>query len=632
VSGVCRTVIPVIGSLPVVPGLTGLAILARGGHATVFRAVQESIGRDVAVKIENRTLEDDRDRRRFLREARAAGRMSSHPHVVDLFDAGVTAGGYPYLIMELCEASFADRVRKDPLSPEAARDVGVKIADALADAHSLGVMHRDVKPANILISRFGEPALADFGLAVLVETRETSITLDVLTPAYAPPEMFRHGPPEPSGDVYSLCATVYALMSGRPPRWPAGYDPSLVSLMDLFTVPVPDLPGVPPDLMAVLRAGMANDPGSRPSAGQLRDVLTGLRLDGSAIAAAQLARLAGPGVAGRSGGPGAPGRPAGPGAPGGLAGPGAPGGLAGPGGSGAPGGARPAGSGPGGSGPGRSGPPSEWPAASGGRESAGRLGGPAGHGVQGGQGVQGAPNGPGGLVGSGGPGGSVGPGGRPAGGGVPPSWSAGSGANHPTVRQPGPGPARPDEPRIGLSRPAPPRPIAPPPGGTSRYPGGPAPPTGYPRPPAMHPRSGQSGAVPSPGTHPPGTIHPGGPVPRGNLGHPSSVGRPGGAGHSRGPGGLGGPGGPGGPGSPDGPGHLGGAVPSGGPGRPGGRVRSDSGVRSGSGAPPGGPAHQGRPRPSSPRSASRGGGSRRRYWLIAVVVILAVILTMSVLW
>jgi len=258
---------------PTVPGLTGLTVLARGGYATVYKAMQESVGREVAVKVENRTLESERDRRRFLREARAAGRMSSHPHVVDLFDAGVTVDGHPYLIMELCDGSYAERMKANPLSAAEARDVGVKIADALADAHALGVLHRDVKPANILMSRFGEPALADFGLAILAESRDSSITLDVLTPAYAPPEMFRYAPPSPAADVYALCATLYALMRGRPPRWRQDSMPSLVSLVDMFGEPIPDLPGVPPDMMALLRAGMANDEPGRPSAADLRDAL-----------------------------------------------------------------------------------------------------------------------------------------------------------------------------------------------------------------------------------------------------------------------------------------------------------------------------------------------------------------------
>ncbi|HYN96087.1 MAG TPA: serine/threonine-protein kinase, partial [Pilimelia sp.] len=260
------------------PGLSDFSVLARGGYATVFRAVQDSVGREVAVKVENRTLDSERDQQRFLREARAAGRMSSHPHVVDLFDAGVTADQHPYLIMELCEGSYADRMRNCPLGAAEARDVGVKIADALADAHELGVLHRDVKPANILHSRFGEPALADFGLAVLAEARDASVTMEVLTPAYAPPEMFRHHAPSPAVDVYALCATLYAVLRGKPPRWRDDGNPGLITLMEMFSEPIPDVPGVPADLMSVLRAGMANEPTDRPSAEQLRDMLAALPL------------------------------------------------------------------------------------------------------------------------------------------------------------------------------------------------------------------------------------------------------------------------------------------------------------------------------------------------------------------
>jgi serine/threonine protein kinase len=262
---------------PAVPGLTDLAVLARGGHATIYRAVQASVGRDVAVKVENRALADGLDQQRFLREARAAGRMSSHPHVVDLFDAGVTGDGHPYLIMEICDGSYADRIRSAPLAATEVREVGVKIADALADAHALGVLHRDVKPANILISYFGEPALADFGLAILAESRDASETLEVLTPAYAPREAFRPGmPPSPAGDVYSLAATLYALLRGRPPRWHGERDPSMLTLLELFDRPVPDLPGVPRNLLDVLRSGMRNEPGARPSAALLRDKLAAL--------------------------------------------------------------------------------------------------------------------------------------------------------------------------------------------------------------------------------------------------------------------------------------------------------------------------------------------------------------------
>jgi serine/threonine protein kinase len=264
--------------LPEVPGLTDLEVFARGGYATVFRAIQRSVGREVAVKVENRTLDSERDQARFLREARAAGRMSSHPHVVDLFDVGVTADQHPYLIMELCDGSYAERMRTSPLGAAEARELGVKIADALADAHELGVLHRDVKPANILYSRFGEPALADFGLAIIAEARDPSVTIEVLTPAYAPPEMFQQSPPSPAVDVYALCATLYAVMQGKPPRWREDRNPSLITVMEMFAEPIPDLPGIPSALIDVLRAGMSNDPAYRPTAAQLRDTLAAMSL------------------------------------------------------------------------------------------------------------------------------------------------------------------------------------------------------------------------------------------------------------------------------------------------------------------------------------------------------------------
>jgi serine/threonine protein kinase len=104
------------------------------------------------------------------------------------------------------------------------------------------------------------------------------VTLEVLTPAYAPPEMFRHDEPSGAADVYALSATLYAVMRGRPPRWDTDRSPSLITLMDLFNQPIPDLPGVPRALTEVLRWGMVNDARARPTAEQFRELLTGVQL------------------------------------------------------------------------------------------------------------------------------------------------------------------------------------------------------------------------------------------------------------------------------------------------------------------------------------------------------------------
>jgi serine/threonine protein kinase len=265
--------------IPEVPGLTDLAVLAHGGYATVYRARQISVGRPVAVKVEDRALLDEDDQRRFLREAYAAGEMSGHPNVVDLFDVGVTADGHPYLIMELCAGTYADRLARGPLAPAEVRTVGVKIADALANAHTRGVLHRDVKPANILCSRFGEPTLTDFGLAVLTESRE-SVSMEVLTPAFAPPELFRHGTePSAAADVYGLCASLYAMLHGYPPRWHDDSVPSLAAMIELFDQPIPDVPGCGEPLLDALRSGMDNVAAKRPSAARVRDALLAIPTD-----------------------------------------------------------------------------------------------------------------------------------------------------------------------------------------------------------------------------------------------------------------------------------------------------------------------------------------------------------------
>jgi serine/threonine protein kinase len=144
-------------------------VLGQGGFATVYRARQPAVGREVALKVDSRVLDSPRDRQRFMREVTAAGQLSGHPHVVPVYDAGVFGDNRPYMVLELCPGgSLGDRLHlQGPLSVKEARDIGVGIADAVAAAHTAGVLHRDIKPGNILINRYGGVALAGFGLAAM---------------------------------------------------------------------------------------------------------------------------------------------------------------------------------------------------------------------------------------------------------------------------------------------------------------------------------------------------------------------------------------------------------------------------------------------------------------------------------
>ncbi|MDX3128957.1 serine/threonine-protein kinase [Streptomyces europaeiscabiei] len=266
------------------PGYEIDEVLGQGGFATVYRARQLAVGREVALKVDSRVLSTPRDRQRFMREVTAAGQLSGHPHVVPVYDAGVLADNRPYMVLELCPGgSLGDRLHRQGAFPaKEARDIGVGLADAVAAAHSAGVLHRDIKPGNVMVNRYGGVALTDFGLAAMPQPgRELSVTREALTPAYAPPEAFHMADPTPAGDVYSLAATVYALLCGRPPHYPEdGTQLSLAELIVRHTWPYADLPGLPPAFNSALRYALAADPAHRMSeAGAFRDALAAVDLD-----------------------------------------------------------------------------------------------------------------------------------------------------------------------------------------------------------------------------------------------------------------------------------------------------------------------------------------------------------------
>src|SRR6201988_5140586 len=143
--------------------------IGHGGFGVVYRCCQRALDRIVAAKVLTADLEPD-NLERFVREQRAMGKLSGHPHIVNIFQVGTTATGRPYIVMQYhphgsLEAKIHDN---GPVGWADALHIGVKVAGALETAHRRGTVHRDVKPANILLTEYGEPQLTDFGIARVI--------------------------------------------------------------------------------------------------------------------------------------------------------------------------------------------------------------------------------------------------------------------------------------------------------------------------------------------------------------------------------------------------------------------------------------------------------------------------------
>ncbi|MGW4500072.1 protein kinase domain-containing protein [Micromonospora sp. NPDC004336] len=260
--------------------------IGRGGFGVVYRAWQPAFSRTVAVKVIATDSHGASSRARFVREVRAMGRLSNHPHIVTVHEAGHTDAGNPYILMAYEEGgSVADRLARvagatgavaagEPPWAEAVAGV-IAVAGALETAHQSGILHRDVKPENVLVSRYGEAKLADFGLARPREPgggRSPVVTATVL---HAAPEVLNGGEASVASDVYGLGSTLYAWLAGRPAFAPPDHPPDRL-VAAIATDPAPDLRGrgLPERLCAAVERAMAKHPRDRyPSAaGFARDL------------------------------------------------------------------------------------------------------------------------------------------------------------------------------------------------------------------------------------------------------------------------------------------------------------------------------------------------------------------------
>ena len=235
--------------------------LGHGAMAVVDLARDVELDRPVALKrLAENLARDDELRARFLREARLAARLA-HPNVVRIYDVG-EAHDRPFMAMEYVDGeTLAELVaRRGPLPAHEAAELGIQICRGLAAAHAAGLVHRDVKPQNLLLRRDGVLKLGDFGIAFgLGGTRLTLAGTVLGTAAYVAPEQARGEEVTAAADVYGVGAVLYELLTGRPPRAP-------VSLAELAgdTAILPPA-GVPPQLAAVVMRCLAQAPARRPA-------------------------------------------------------------------------------------------------------------------------------------------------------------------------------------------------------------------------------------------------------------------------------------------------------------------------------------------------------------------------------
>ncbi len=241
--------------------------LGQGGMAEVWRATDTRLTRPVAVKVIHASIaKDPQFAERFLREARVVASLE-HPNILPVYDFG-DEDGLPYLVMPLLSGgTLRDRLRTAPPPPALAAAWIRELADALDAAHAAGVLHRDVKPANVLLGKGDRLFLADFGIAKMVETMTglTATGVVVGTPTYMAPEQAQGQPASAATDRYALAAVAFEILAGRPPF--DGENP--LSLMHQHvTMPPPALSskaaGFPPGLDAVFDQALAKDPAKRP--------------------------------------------------------------------------------------------------------------------------------------------------------------------------------------------------------------------------------------------------------------------------------------------------------------------------------------------------------------------------------
>ncbi|MCU1420974.1 MAG: serine/threonine protein kinase [Microbacteriaceae bacterium] len=253
---------------PVLPGFAHIHVLGSGGFADVFLYEQNMPRRQVAVKVMLSEVVNDQVRQMFQAEANLMAQLSSHPSILTVYQASVSADGRPYLVMELCSAALSERYRRERIPvPEVLR-IAVKIGSAIETAHRAGVLHRDIKPSNILLTAYGHPVLSDFGIASTLSESSTTESVGLSIPWSAPEVLMDETPGSIESEVWSFAATVYSLLAGRSPFEVPGESnksADLIGRINRAKVQPIGRADVPASLERVLQKAMSRKVDARPA-------------------------------------------------------------------------------------------------------------------------------------------------------------------------------------------------------------------------------------------------------------------------------------------------------------------------------------------------------------------------------
>lgn len=265
-----------MAEFPEIPGFKIKKKLGQGGMADVYLGVQENLSRMAAIKVLNlQTARNPRLAKRFVKEARTLSRLI-HPNIVTIYDVG-QKDHYYFIVMEYLQDSLKEKIRRDrKIPPEEALSIIMHVGDALFYAHDKGVVHRDIKPDNILFRKDGVPVVLDFGIAKVMDskTKLTKTGISIGTPQYMSPEQCNAESLDGRSDIYSLGVVLYEMLTGKPP-----YDANdtLGIAMKHLKEPVPLLPSALKYYQPLIDRMMAKQKKKRPrSRKELNEIIKNL--------------------------------------------------------------------------------------------------------------------------------------------------------------------------------------------------------------------------------------------------------------------------------------------------------------------------------------------------------------------